>query len=194
MELKRDSAGLGLSIVGGSDTPLVRRANKDATAKIISSFTLWFSFYQTQVWSLSCLVSHSLVHSLHKCFANQVGLCTRLVKVATWICQQCSMDLKFGLDFEAVASAVDELDWLCLSIPEPLAMFLTVIQLKSDTFWPKHDLALFSQLKKLLVWGINEVGDLASSGKSVGWFKERENEKEGTVRRMRTTFQWYSEL
>ena len=89
------------------------------------------------------------------------------------------MDLKFGQDFEAVASAFDELDWLCLSIPEPLAMFLTVIQLKSDTFWPKHDLALFSQLKKLLVWGINEVGDLASSGKSVGWFKERENEKGG---------------
>ena len=104
------------------------------------------------------------------------------------------MDLKFGQDFEAVASAFDELDWLCLSIPEPLAMILTAIQLKGDAFWPKHDLALFSQLKKLLVWGINEVGDLASSGKSVGWFKEREDEKEGTVRRMRTTFQWYSEL
>ena len=44
-------------------------------------------------------------------------------------------------------------------------------------------MALLSQLKKLLVWDINEVGDLASSGKSVGWFKERENEKgkEGTV-------------
>ena len=42
MELKRDSAGLGLSIVGGSDTPLVRGANKDATAKNIKFYNFIF--------------------------------------------------------------------------------------------------------------------------------------------------------
>lgn len=40
VELKRDSAGLGLSIVGGSDTPLVRAEQTNTTAKIISSVTL----------------------------------------------------------------------------------------------------------------------------------------------------------